>query len=85
MGYAAVTTPLVVATLPASGLVAPVPWISAIVAVTFSGGGGGTLPAFSGVRAPTVKSVALLSVSVPVALRAADVVLLGLALILAVS
>ena len=71
VGYAAVTTPSVVTVCPASGDVAPVPWISAIVAVV-GVGSAGSLPATPGVGVAAVKSAALFAVLVSVALRVTD-------------
>src|SRR3954470_20430613 len=49
---------------------------SGFVSVTVTAGGGGPPPALCGFGAPDVKSAALLSVSLPAALRASAVVLL---------
>ncbi len=66
-GYAAVTTPCVVTVRPTSGLAAPGPWISAMVASVAVGGGsssgGHTAPEFCGSGSPVVKSSSLTSVS----------------------
>ncbi len=75
-GYFAVTTPSVITVSPDSGEVSVlVPWISAIVASTGSPPGSGSPPpATFGVGTASLKSLALWSVSVPVALRWAEVV-----------
>ncbi len=67
-GYAAVTMPWVVTVLPTSGLVAPLPWISSIVAGI--GSPGGSSPPMHWVElhgegTAALKSALLLSVSLP--------------------
>src|SRR5690606_4895827 len=78
MGYVAVTTPRVVTVWPTNGLVAPVPWISAI-GTTSPGSGPGPppCPLFWGVTVlESVKSLLLSSVSAnPVRLIEAGTVL----------
>ena len=64
---AAVTTPSVMTVAPASGDVAPVPWISAIVAAV--GVTGPVLPTTPGVGVAAVKSAALSAVLASVAFR----------------
>src|SRR3954451_24638419 len=77
VGYFAVTTPVVRTVCLSSGLVAPVPWISAMVLSTGPVGGG--LPpagAALGVGAPAEKLAALTLVSAPSAARPSDAVML---------
>src|SRR5947208_8755252 len=70
----AMTTPVVVTAVPASGERCAAPWISWIALL--GGGGGGVPPELRGFGAPAVKSAALLSVSVaPSARRRSAVVL----------
>ena len=88
--YTAVTTPSVVTVWPSSGEVSPVPWISAIGVIspgamgcsTGSFGSGsvgagstGAWPEPLGVGVATVKSAALLSVSMPRVMRWIEVAL----------
>ena len=73
-GFSAVTMPVVVTSWPFFGETCVAPWISPISKVG-GGGGVGPLPLFCGAGAPTVKSAALLSVSVlPFPARIAAVV-----------
>ena len=78
VGYDAVTTPDVVTDLQTNGLVSVVPWISAIVCSVVGGSVSGPLGpprvVCSGDRGLGLRSSELLSVSVPVAVRASAVV-----------
>ena len=57
------TTPVVITSVPTSGLVKPSPWISAMVASVGSGSGSGSLPVAVGVGAPVVNSAPFSSAS----------------------
>src|SRR2546423_6403806 len=71
----AVTTPVVMTAVPASGERCAAPWISWIALV--GGGGGGGPPEPRGVGAPAGKSAAVLSVSVAPSARRRSAVVVG--------